>query len=176
MAPTAVLRLQWAILWHPQWCRGTSSGPVMHTRTHASACTSASLSAPLPTRTSAHTLAFLLSRNYTRTHTYSATFESEPFLKWAQHVFSEGSKENADEDCIEHLLQYILTNQGLTEWVSDSAKCSVYAHDNEAQFYRSIISRSCTYTCTCARKCTRTSAHARTQTRTQHALCPRCAD
>ena len=162
VAPTALLR-------HQRWC--------CHAHTYTRARTQICLPArTLLTCTRARTLAFLLSRNYTRTHIYSATFESEPFLKWAQHVFSEGSKENADEDCIEHLLQYILTNQGLTEWVSDSAKCSVYAHDNEAQFYRSIISRSCTHKCTCARRCTRTSAHARTQTRTQHALCPRCAD
>ena len=31
------------------------------------------------------------------------------------------------------------TNQALSKWVSDDAKCSVYAHDTLAEFHRSML-------------------------------------
>ena len=64
----------------------------------------------------------------------SATFESEPMLMWVQKSIQAHGENAADQ-----LLHYIQTNQALREWVSDCAKSSVYAHNNRAAFFRSMM-------------------------------------
>ena len=67
----------------------------------------------------------------------SATFESEPMRMWVRETF-EGHRENA----VDQLMHYLQTNQALREWVSDGAKCSIYAQDDKACFFRSIVKGS----------------------------------
>ena len=64
----------------------------------------------------------------------SATFESIPFLMWAEKKFHANAEKNTHQ-----LLQYITTNKALYKWVQDGAKCSVYAHDEKSRFFRWMI-------------------------------------
>ena len=66
----------------------------------------------------------------------SATFESEPLLMWVKERL------RYTENGTDHLMHYIQTNEALRDWVSDGSRCSIYAHDDKAAFFRTMVEGS----------------------------------